>query len=62
VHWRREKYDTTAGFLALQFEDGGKDNPIPGYTFSEFKSLHGNRTYWLLGLIRDNATSSNMIE
>ena len=50
----------TSGFLAVQFEDGATGNPIPGYTFGECKSLHGNGIRQLLEWSRQNATSSNV--
>ncbi len=50
----------TAGFLAVQFEDGETGNPISGYTFKESKSLHGNGIRQLLEWSRQNGTSSNM--
>jgi hypothetical protein len=50
----------TSGFLAVQFEDGGTGNPIPGYTFDECKSLHGNGIRQLLEWSRQNGTSLNV--
>jgi hypothetical protein len=50
----------TAGFLAVQFEDGVTGNPIPGYTFEETKTLHNNGIRQLIKWSRQNGTSSNI--
>ena len=50
----------TSGSLAVQFEDGTTGSPIPGYTFEECKTLHGNGIRQLLQWSRQNGTSANM--
>jgi hypothetical protein len=49
----------TAGFLNVQFEDGQTGNPIPGYTFDQCKTLHGNGIRQLIQWSRQNGTTSN---
>lgn len=46
----------TAGFLNVQFEDGQTGNPIPGYTFEQCKTLHGNGIRQLVQWTRQNET------
>ncbi|CAF0786378.1 unnamed protein product [Adineta ricciae] len=48
----------TAGYLAIQFEDGLTGNPIPGFTFDECKTLHGNGIRQLLEWKTQNGTYS----
>ncbi|CAF0786395.1 unnamed protein product [Adineta ricciae] len=48
----------TAGGLAVQFEDGLTRNPIPGFTFDECKTLHGNGIRQLLEWKTRNGTYS----
>ena len=50
----------TPGFLTMQFEDGPTGNPIPGYTFNECRTLHGNGIRQLLQWSRQNGTSTNV--
>lgn len=50
----------TCGSLAVQFEDGNTGSPIPGYTFEECKTLHGNGIRQLLEWSRQNGTSTNI--
>ncbi|CAF4407376.1 unnamed protein product, partial [Adineta steineri] len=49
---------STAGFFAIQFEDGLTNNPIEGYTFDECKTLHQNGIRQLLQWRRQNETFS----
>ncbi|CAF0844944.1 unnamed protein product [Adineta steineri] len=49
---------STAGFFAIQLEDGLTNNPIEGYTFDECKTLHQNGIRQLLQWRRQNETYS----
>ena len=51
----------TAGSLNVQFEDGNTKDPIRGFAFKDFKTLHGNHIRQLVEFIReDNTTFSDL--
>ena len=50
----------TAGFLNVQFEDGQTAKAIPGYTFEQCKTLHGNSIRQLVQWSRQNETTPNV--
>ena len=61
LHLKLNAQIATAGSLNVQFEDGNTKDPIRGFTFKDFKTLHGNYIRQLVEFIReDNTTFSDL--